>query len=193
MLRQKTRELADYDQRRSCCNIGLTDHGFSDQTRGSGHIELKNYDRTRQPASVMANATARILREFSAHWRFRGQRLKVLPVCLKNRIPTLTAVISIKGSTGACRLCPSTYPKGESMSEWTDNKQRVYELMDAGYTLSDVWLHTEEDGNGNTLRLSLTKPGCPNESASIRIGSVTGSIDDLSEFMRLWSKANQPT
>jgi hypothetical protein len=79
------------------------------------------------------------------------------------------------------------------MSEWTDNKQRVYELMEDGYTLSDVWLHTEDDGSGTTLQLTLTKPGCPVESAKIRMGRVTSSIDNLSEFMNLWSKGGQPT
>ena len=77
------------------------------------------------------------------------------------------------------------------MSEWTENKQRVYELLDNGYALSDVWVHVEEDGSGTTLRLSLTKQGCPNESAKIRMGQVTSSIDDLSEFMELWSKSGQ--
>jgi hypothetical protein len=83
--------------------------------------------------------------------------------------------------------------KGDSaMSEWTDSKQRVNELMEDGYTVSDVWLHTEHDGSGTTLQLTLTKAGHPNESAKIRMGRVTSSIDDLSEFMDLWSKGNQP-
>jgi hypothetical protein len=50
-------------------------------------------------------------------------------------------------------------------------------------------VHVEEDGSGTTLRLSLTKQGCPNENAKIRMGRVGSSIDDLSEFMDLWSKA----